>query len=690
MAMPQVVRATDTSVAAALVRRPVLSIALFRGCSVYLDGREIAIPSRKGKALLGYLAFTKNHSETRERLVGMLWSETAEERARGSLRQTLRALRDTLEAAGFNGFNTLYSDPGFERGTVMFDALEAIESVNRDWPIDDLLDHPRIADTLMAGFEDIDPSFRNWLAVQRENLAQKLQRQLQDRLSANAEGTPSTQRLATALLQLDPTHEPACRQILRARANSGDMAGAIAVYNRLCDVLASVHDQPPDAATGDLIVAIKDGSYQSHARAEVGKPVALGLVSTADAPVANSPLAVTQQKLVLIIGSFDHVGDRKDLAFAFRHELISRLTKFREWQLVDGTPQILPIAENAPCYTLEAPLLQDAQDLNLFLSLKDSRSGVVLWSERTNLELTCFFKSLQQVMRQIAAKLNVYISVERLNRLAAAPDVALDVYDRWLRGQALMQEYKTENRQRAKKIFKSIVDDAPQFSPAYSGLAQISNSNHIACPGVYQTINDLQQSEFWAKRAVSLDPLDSRAHLCLAWWQAMSGRHELAEGTFQLALGLNDGDTWTAISAALGFAYCDKPRIAMQLADSVWALTPPLSTMHFAYQTQIRYLCGDYEGCLQAYSRVDGTICYLPPWAAAALHHGGNSAAARDELITFLAAVRRSWQGGVAPTRDAVLRWFVNCFPIRNQITSQRLYAAIEAASIDPALNPPN
>ena len=49
-----------------------LVVKLFGGCVIELGGREVAIANKKGKALLSYLAFAPNHSETRERLVGIL------------------------------------------------------------------------------------------------------------------------------------------------------------------------------------------------------------------------------------------------------------------------------------------------------------------------------------------------------------------------------------------------------------------------------------------------------------------------------------------------------------------------------------------------------------------------------------------------------------------------------------------
>lgn len=56
-------------------------------------GREIAIGSRKGQALLAVLGVAFPGSVSRERLIGILWGEHSQERARHSLRQTISELR---------------------------------------------------------------------------------------------------------------------------------------------------------------------------------------------------------------------------------------------------------------------------------------------------------------------------------------------------------------------------------------------------------------------------------------------------------------------------------------------------------------------------------------------------------------------------------------------------------------------
>ena len=49
--------------------------------SLRLGANEIRIPSRKGCALVGYLALVDGHEATREQLLGLLWSDSSEDKA---------------------------------------------------------------------------------------------------------------------------------------------------------------------------------------------------------------------------------------------------------------------------------------------------------------------------------------------------------------------------------------------------------------------------------------------------------------------------------------------------------------------------------------------------------------------------------------------------------------------------------
>jgi DNA-binding SARP family transcriptional activator len=94
---------------------------LFGPVSLRCDGHEVRIKSLKLQAILGYIALSESMLETRERLVGLLWSESGEAQARAVLRQVIRELREIFADAGGNGLRINPHEVGLERGAVEVD-----------------------------------------------------------------------------------------------------------------------------------------------------------------------------------------------------------------------------------------------------------------------------------------------------------------------------------------------------------------------------------------------------------------------------------------------------------------------------------------------------------------------------------------------------------------------------------------
>src|SRR5258705_900915 len=102
--MPASVNAiTADNATAAPESAPLLSVSLVGRLGVRFNGRPIELRTRKAGAVLSYLALSEMKQESRERLVGLLWSRSDEEKARASLRQVVRELRSMLEEAGYDG-----------------------------------------------------------------------------------------------------------------------------------------------------------------------------------------------------------------------------------------------------------------------------------------------------------------------------------------------------------------------------------------------------------------------------------------------------------------------------------------------------------------------------------------------------------------------------------------------------------
>src|SRR5580692_3902766 len=95
----------------------VLRMRLFGPTSFAIDGRELRFKSLKLRAALGYIALNESQTETRERLVGLLWSESGEDHARASLRQNIRELRVAIQGFDYAGLYIAGHEIGFERGS---------------------------------------------------------------------------------------------------------------------------------------------------------------------------------------------------------------------------------------------------------------------------------------------------------------------------------------------------------------------------------------------------------------------------------------------------------------------------------------------------------------------------------------------------------------------------------------------
>src|SRR5690349_18671248 len=151
-----------------------LSISLVGRVALRFDGRPLELRTRKAAAVLGYLALTETKRESRERLVGLLWSRSDEEKARASLRQVVRELRHILDDAGFSGFSAGRLSIGFEPGRVEVD-IETILQAAESPRIDSLLlNTQRLDERLLDGMDDLDPSFRVWILAKRQTIYERL------------------------------------------------------------------------------------------------------------------------------------------------------------------------------------------------------------------------------------------------------------------------------------------------------------------------------------------------------------------------------------------------------------------------------------------------------------------------------------------------------------------------------------
>jgi DNA-binding SARP family transcriptional activator/TolB-like protein len=628
-------------------------------------------------ALLGYLALSEDYTATRDRLVGLLWSEATEGNARTSLRQVLHWLRHLFDMSGYSGLYTDKTKVALSPDLIWVDVWAALKAAENQIVHRELLGTEYFCDRLLEGFEDVDPAFRIWLLARRQNFRDRLLRALEEILADQGALDGRGTQAAEALVKLDPTHEEAVRYLMRARAATGNIGTALRHYKSLWDILDDEYAMEPSIETQRLVSDIKIGVFDE-----------VDATAGPEPPLSTSPAWIptpttAQHRLVLAIEPFsteDIAIDNRHLLQGFRHFLMASFVRFREWRVMDLLEPLSNGSSQGANFAIQATVLTSGRVTNIVLTLKDLRSDIFVWSDRFELRVEAWMTLQQHVVRSVTTALNVHLSADRMTRLAETSTISSQLYDTWLRGQAMISRLEPEDWRQASELFEDVIRQAPEFAPAYSSLVQLKNSQHIVYPGVFRSMSRQADALALAQTAARLDPIDSRTQLCLAWAFAFDEQYENAELHFDLARGLNELDPWTLMSTAQGFAFLADGEKASKLADDAMNNVVQPRPLHWGYLAGIRFFLGEYEVALDAAVRAGDFLPNNGAWRAASLVRLGDRDGARQEADRCLRLIRKLWRGDKDPSDGEITRWVLQLFPIRHRAHQETLRRSLRDA----------
>ena len=214
----------------------------------------VAQPKRLG--LLAYLALARPFGfHRRDRLFAMFWPEQDESRARDSLNQAIRFLRQTL------GSSLVLSrgaeEVGLDRAQLWCDALEFQAAVDQGRPRE-AIDLYR--GELLGGFFVADSrEFDEWLEGERVRLREKASHTARV-VAEQEEATGNvTQALRWGRLAVDLSNgdERALRRWLTMLSRAGDRAGAIQAYEDFARRVRDEYGVAPSPDTQALVETIR-------------------------------------------------------------------------------------------------------------------------------------------------------------------------------------------------------------------------------------------------------------------------------------------------------------------------------------------------------------------------------------------------------------------------------------------------
>ena len=228
---------------------PQLCLYLLGSFRIEQAGSELHLPTRKAESLLAYLVLHPT-THSREKLATLLWGDSSDTAARGSLRKALNFIRSHLgndivisdrELVRWNPDYVLYCD------AIEF-AGQAAEILSSQNPDVDRINLKLYQDHLLSEFYD------EWILEEREHYHQlyiKVLLRAVETLRAQSDYDNAIY-YARRILEKDSTNEEAHQHIMFCQITLGDRIGAMHQYEVCKQILQKELGVEPGSETRAL------------------------------------------------------------------------------------------------------------------------------------------------------------------------------------------------------------------------------------------------------------------------------------------------------------------------------------------------------------------------------------------------------------------------------------------------------
>jgi adenylate cyclase len=522
----------------------------------------VELTSKKARALLAYLAVENERPHARERLAGMLWSETGDERARHNLRQSLSAIRGSCGPVIASQGDLLRLD----RNRCTADVID-VKRLSGAETADELrrcLDLYR--GDLLEDLEPREPVYDEWLGLARARL-RKLACQAVDDLVRVLTAENRNEEAIAALerrLAMDPCCEAAHRQLMELLAGVGRRSEALRQYQSCAELLERQFGTEPDSATRDLYVRLRASETHPQGSGPVAAPAKASKPRLAVLPFDN--LAGDTDAYFV-----DGIVEDITTALSCFHSLVV-IARGSSFAYRDRDVPERQIADDLGAqFLLRGSVRRSGQRVRVSIQLIDALASVQLWGHRFDRDFEDVFEVQDEITSTVVSTLVGKVEVARLTHARGAPTRLLDAYDLYLQGKEHHHRYNAESCLACIDLFSRAIDRDPDFAVAHAWLAcglgqamvfelddhaslvdrcqaaaergleldENESECHRILAQVFLTRGNLKESLRHQERGLFLNPNDDRLVCAMGEILSFLGRYEEAEGWVRKAMQLN-------------------------------------------------------------------------------------------------------------------------------------------------------
>ncbi len=548
------------------------------------EGGDLPLSTRKDRLLLAHLALQAGRPLGRDRLAGLLWGDRGETQARDSLRQSLAAIRQAFRQAGLDPLATDRETVTFNPAGVEIDALAFQQAADATDP------HERAAalyrGDLLEGVDGLTPEFEAWLAPERERLALRAVRLVEQMAQAGTR-SDAAMALAQRLLARDRLCEPVYRALMRLHVAGGERAAALRLYAECRDALKLDVDATPDLQTETLYRDIL-----------TERP--------APAPVPPEPAADRPSIAVLPFSNLSRDSDIDHLCDGVAEDIITGLGRFKLLFVIDRHSSSM-IAKQASdiievgrrlgvAHLVQGSLQRQGERVRITVRLIDASTRAQVWGEAYDHAFADIANIPDAITRALVATLYGRVESALMQQGRRKPNPA--AYDCVLRGIKHLRGYEPGDNERAVELFQRAVDLDPDYplARAYRGFADVVLHNYDEAPP-----DIVAKALEMASGGLQMDSEDGRIHWLVGMIRGVSGDLKGEEQHYQRAMVLNPNDANVIATSGALCALLGRPEEGIDRIRHAMRLNPYHPEWYWIDLGIVFYVAHRYEDAIEAY-----------------------------------------------------------------------------------------
>ena len=297
--------------------------------------------------------------------------------------------------------------------------------------------------------------------------------------------------------------------------------------------------------------------------------------------------AVSRQSIAVL--PFENRSNREEDQFftdGIHDDLLTTIARIGSMKVISrtsvmeykGTTKKIPeiALELGVANILEGGIQRSGDHVRINVQLIDAQTDEHLWAEIFDRELTAnnLFAIQSEISKAIADALHTTLSPEETQRIDNQPTDNLLALEAYLRGKQLMATRDSEELALAIEAFGKAVELDPDFSLAWTGVADSNNllSEYGTLPR--EVSNPIREDAI--NRALAIDDKLGEAYASLGSLLSDTNRFDEAEAAFQQAIELspNYATAWHWYSVVLANNFPLRVNEAIDLAEKAAELDP--------------------------------------------------------------------------------------------------------------------